>query len=283
VVLMDAPPAHEDCRPFVHVAALFAAAGVALPRPGWTWDDMLTTARMLAAKKVEAIGFETALVRLAPFVWSNDGEIVDDETAPTKVTLDSVPAREAISFLLDLQKTGLDATQRAAQEPEEAFSAGRLAMYLDSRRAVPGFRKTEGLDFDVVGVPKKVAAVSVLHSDGYCVSAASKNTALGHAFAEYAVSTEGASVLARSGRTVPSNSALAESPAFLDPAAKPTSSKVFLDAIPTLRRLPNVAGWNEAEEVTEELLTQLFAGRLSVDAAVRRIEEDTASVLAQAR
>ncbi|CAG9174659.1 aminoglycoside phosphotransferase family protein [Cupriavidus respiraculi] len=32
VIAMDAPPAHEDCRPFIHVAELFGAAGVTVPR-----------------------------------------------------------------------------------------------------------------------------------------------------------------------------------------------------------------------------------------------------------
>ena len=30
-ILMDAPPAHEDCRPFIHVANVFAGAGVHVP------------------------------------------------------------------------------------------------------------------------------------------------------------------------------------------------------------------------------------------------------------
>jgi hypothetical protein len=32
LIAMDAPPAHEDCRPFVHVAGLLAAAGLNAPR-----------------------------------------------------------------------------------------------------------------------------------------------------------------------------------------------------------------------------------------------------------
>lgn len=31
-IIMDAPPQHEDCRPFLHVAKLFAAAGVNVPQ-----------------------------------------------------------------------------------------------------------------------------------------------------------------------------------------------------------------------------------------------------------
>jgi N-acetylmuramate 1-kinase len=32
MIAMDAPPAHEDCRPFVHIAGLMAAAGLNVPR-----------------------------------------------------------------------------------------------------------------------------------------------------------------------------------------------------------------------------------------------------------
>jgi hypothetical protein len=32
LIIMDAPPQHEDCRPFIHVAQLFAEAGVNVPK-----------------------------------------------------------------------------------------------------------------------------------------------------------------------------------------------------------------------------------------------------------
>ncbi len=32
LIVMDAPPEHEDCRPFIHVAQLFGAAGVQVPQ-----------------------------------------------------------------------------------------------------------------------------------------------------------------------------------------------------------------------------------------------------------
>jgi hypothetical protein len=32
LVVMDAPPQHEDCRPFIHIAQLFAGAGVHVPQ-----------------------------------------------------------------------------------------------------------------------------------------------------------------------------------------------------------------------------------------------------------
>lgn len=255
--------------------ALFAQAGVPLPKPTWTWDDLRTTAAALRAKGIKAIGFETSLVRLAPFVWSNGGEVVDDAENPTTVDLSSTEARAALQLLLDLQQTGLSATDRAAQDPEEAFTAGKVAMHLDSRRAVPGFRKTDGLAFDVAPVPTAKSSVSVLHSDGYCVTKAAKNAALAQAFAQFATSGDGAKVLARSGRSVPMTISIAESADFLAPDKLPKSSKVFLDQAVNARALPHVATWNEAEAVTEDILGQLFAGKTTLDEAIADIAAQT--------
>lgn len=273
-------PSNASSMVVYYNPALFAAAGVGLPKAGWTWDDMLTTARALKAKGTSAIGFETALIRLAPFVWSNGGEVVDDPDSPTTVDLGSPRAREALQFLLDLQKTGMSATDRAAQDPEEAFTAGKVAMYLDSRRAVPGFRKTDGLQFDVAPVPTKTASVSVLHSDGYCVAKASKNTALAQAFAAYVVTGDGAAVLAETGRSVPVRTSVATSPAFLAPDKAPKGSQVFLDQLEHVRSLPHTPGWNQAEEVVEEVLGQLFAGRTTLDKAIADIAAATRTELA---
>lgn len=260
---------------------LFAQAGVALPKPGWTWADMLATARALKAKNISAIGFETALIRLAPFVWSNGGEVVDSHDEPTVVDLSSPQAREAMEHLLDLQTTGMSATDRAAQDPEEAFTAGKVAMFLDSRRAVPGFRKTEGLEFDVAPVPTKRTATSVLHSDGYCVTKASDNKALARAFAAFAVTGDGAKVLAEGGRTVPVLKTLARSGSFLAPDKAPKSSQVFLDQLPGVRALPHSPTWNEAEVIAEEVMAQLFAGKLTLDQAIAQIRTGTARELAK--
>jgi multiple sugar transport system substrate-binding protein len=215
-------------------------------------------------------------------VWSNGGEFVDAIERPTVVDLSPAPAREALRFMLDLQTTGQSATDRAAQEPEEAFSAGKIAMYLDSRRAVPGFRKTDGLAFDVAPVPAKKSAVSVLHSDGYCVTKASKNKALARAFAAYAVTGDGARILAETGRAVPALRSLAGSASFLAPGKAPRSSKVFLDQLEAVRPLPHSPAWNEVEEAVEDVLAQLFAGRITMDKAIDEIMTRTKRELAKA-
>ena len=259
---------------------LFQKAGVPLPSNDWTWDDLRTTATALGAKGVESIAFLPAVRTVAPFVWSAGGEFVDDTEKPTKVTLGSAEARSALELLNDLQKTGFDARERAAEDVQDAFGAGKVAMLVDSRRAVPAFRKS-GVAFDVRPLPKGAkGSISLLASDGWCVAKASKNLDAAHAFAAFTVGPVGGKVLAESGRSVPVAKSLATSPAFLAADLPPKSSQVFLDAIPSLRRLPNVAEQNEAEETADDILGQFFGGRLPLDQVASTVEKATAPVYA---
>jgi multiple sugar transport system substrate-binding protein len=123
--------------------------------------------------------------------------------------------------------------------------------------------------------------VSVLHSDGYCVTKAGKNKALAEAFAAYATTGGGANVLAKSGRTVPVQKKVAASADFLGPEA-PKSSQVWLDQIDDARPLPHTPTWNEAEGVTEEILGQLFAGKTTLAKAITDIAAQTKVELANA-
>lgn len=263
---------------------LLRSAGVALPDETWTWDDLERMAQQLSAKGIAAVGFDAEIRTVAPFVWTAGGEVVDDTDEPTAMTLDSPEAQRALTYLTGLQRYGVDATSRAAVEPADQFAAGDLAVFFDSRRAVPSFRKAEGLSFDVRPLPRvdvSRPSVSLLASDAYCVSRASEVRRLAADFASYAVGPEGAVVLARSGRTVPSVKEVAESEAFLDPTQEPASSSVFLDVIPDLRRLPNVAAEDEAEEAANDLLAQLFAGKATLQETVAAVREATSSAYGQ--
>ncbi len=265
---------------------LLRSAGLPVPAAEWTWVDLEQMAKVLAGKGIAAVGYDAEIRTVAPFVWTAGGEVVDDTAAPTAMTLDTPPARKALEYLSGLQQYGVDATSRAAAEPADQFAAGELAVFFDSRRSVPAFRKAEGLSFDVRPLPRADAgtpSVSLLASDAYCVAKGSENSRLAGDFAAYAVGPEGGAVLAKSGRTVPSVKELAMSPAFLDPAQDPASSQVFLDVIPTLRRLPNVGPEDEAEEAANDLLAQYFAGKADLDRTVAEVRKATAAAYGQRR
>ncbi len=265
---------------------LFEQAGLALPEDDWTWDDLEQASRAFDARGIAAFGLDPLVRNVAPFVWTAGGEIVDDTEDPTAMTFDSPEARRALTYLEGLQQYGVDATVRAGNPPDELFAQGELAVFVDSRRSVPAFRNSEGLSFDVRALPRVDAgqpSASLLASDAYCVSKASDVPELAAEFAQYALSPEGGAVLAESGRTVPALEELATSEVFLDPGQQPENSQVWLDIIPELRRLPNVAAQDEAEEAADDLLGQYFAGNADLDRTVGEIRRATAEAYGQDR
>ena len=119
-----------------------------------------------------------------------------------------------------------DAVNEAAEDSESRFQNGRLGMFLNSRRGVPAYREITAFDWDVAPLPRGKQRAGILHADAFCMAAATKEKVATWAFIEYAMSAAGQSILAKSGRTVPSMKSVANSPVFLDPEARPRAARV---------------------------------------------------------
>lgn len=265
--------------------ALFDQAGLERPKAGWTWDDFRSTGEALTKGDVRGIGIEPTIIRLAPFAWSAGGDIVDDPANPTRLDLDNPGARAALELFVSMVEDGLIPTEEevAAQDLETRFTTGKLGMLLSSRREVPAFREVQGLDFDVAPLPVGEEPAGILHSDGYCIAAESDAVEEAAAFVRFATSEDGQTLGALSGRTVPSLTEVAQSGAFLDPVQPPQHSKVFLDAIPTIRRTPVLATWPEIEDVAEQILIRAFyEDGYTIDDAIRDLDAETRSLFEEA-
>lgn len=260
---------------------LFARAGVAPPKPGWTWEEFVATARALTTGEVKGVGIDSSITRMAPFIWSSGGTIVDDDQAPTRTALHEPGARAALEAVVGLIGTGATPSkeQLAAQGLPEQFMTGKLAMFLSSRVEVPALREQQGLDFDVAALPVMGEPASVLHSDAYCVASGSEVTAAAAKFVAYAVGQQGQTVTALGGRTVPSLRSVAMSPAFLSPSRAPASSQVFLDAIPILRHTPVTPSWPEVEDVIGTQLQRAFEDGVPLDEVLAEIQKQADPLL----
>jgi multiple sugar transport system substrate-binding protein len=238
-----------------------------------------------APAAIYGLGVEPTLIRIAPFLWSNRGELVDDHETPTRFTLDSPASKLALREFFALRTTyGVvpPDVEVEAEDDETRFLNGRLAMFLDSRRAVPALREAATFDWDVAPLPTHQDEASILHSDAYCLTRASKEKDAAWRFVEYALGPEGASVVAKTGRTVPSLREVAESEAFLDPALKPRSSHVFLDAVATIRNVPTVSTWPEIEDAAEPILENgMYLGK-PIDEVVADVDAATRPLFARA-
>lgn len=270
--------------------SLFERAGLDPPEPGWNLADFRSTALALKEARdagelpddVDPLGLEPGIIRLAPFVWSSGGNMVDDLDAPTRFTLDEPEARGALEFILGLVRD--DAVvpteeEIASQDLETRFASGKLGMFLSSRRDTPVFREQLELQWDVAGLPVADEPASILHSDAYCFSREAGNLEDAVTFAAYALGDDGQTITALGGRTVPSLRAVAESGAFLDPVQPPESSQVFLDAIPLLRRTPVIPTWPEIEDLSDEILLRAFyEDGYTIDKALADLDRVTRSL-----
>ena len=261
---------------------LFAKAGVALPGSNWTWDQFLQTAQALT-KGTEQYGVTVAtqMIRVAPFVWQNGGDIVDNLANPTKLTFERPESLEALQWFIDLQvkhKVAPDAVQQSAEADEARFLNGRAAMFFESRRFTPTMLEQHLFDWDVAPLPERKTRASILHSDAYLLTAASKNKAAAFAFMEYANGPEGQPVIAGTGRTVPSIKRIAESPVFLNPNAKPANNKVFLEAIPIIKPTINIDTTEQIESIVNAEIKRAFFGQATTAEAIAQMNAKTAEL-----
>ena len=271
---------------------LFEEAGVAEPEPGWKWADMVATAKKLTKDangdgraEVYGLGVEPAIIRVAPFVWSAGGELVDDDENPTHFELDTPEAQNAMADFFELRlldKVIPSEEEVESEDDETRFLNGRLAMLLESRRATPTFRAIDKFDWDVAALPQHEEPASILHADGYCMTEASENKDAAWSFMEFALGPEGATIVSKSGRTVPSLKEVAESDAFLDPTAKPANSQVWLDAIPSIRHVPAISTWPEIEDAVEPMFEEALYKGESIKGLADEVRQSSDPLFARA-
>ncbi len=80
---------------------------------------------------------------------------------------------------------------------------------------------------------------------------------------------------------MPSLIEVSRSKAFLDPTQPPKRARVFLDAIPTIRRVPTISTWPEIEDAAEGVLENgLYRGQRPADVA-RELDRVTRPLFAR--
>jgi multiple sugar transport system substrate-binding protein len=266
---------------------LFDQAGLPYPSSNWDWDGFTETAKALTRDldgdgQVDqyGLGVEPSLFRLAPFIWQNEAPLADDLYAPTRLTLTRPPSLAALEWFVGLRQVHQvvpGRVEEAAQDSESRFIAGTTAMFLNSRRGTPTYREIKTFRWDIAPLPGGKVQAGILHSDAYCLSANAENKDAAWQFIEFANSLQGQSIIARSGRTVPSLIEAAESEAFLQPGTDPERAEIFLDTISTLKLVPVISTWEEIERVASLEIERAFYGEISAEEAaslaVLRTEE----------
>jgi ABC-type glycerol-3-phosphate transport system substrate-binding protein len=79
---------------------LLEEMGVGLPPDNWTWHDLAEISAAMSGGDVHGLGLTPTMVNWLPFLFQAGGSLLNEDH--TAVTLDSDQAREALGFWVDL-------------------------------------------------------------------------------------------------------------------------------------------------------------------------------------
>ena len=231
------------------------------------------------------VWIDPTLQGLAPFIYSGDGQVFDDDREPTSLAFSDDSTREALSQTLEILRdptiTPTNA-QLARATPVQLFKRGELAMIAGFRNLVPQLRDAEDLDFDVLPMPIIDSRATVGDISGLCISADSEVENDAADFIAYAVSDAAIATVAKTGYIVPANTQVAASDDFLAPDDEPANSTVFNASIRYMVVPPFIDQREELVEAVTPLLERLVTapGILDLDLTTEQIDQASQVILA---
>lgn len=255
-------------------------------RDRWTLAEFEAAAQFASRRgDRRGVWIDPTLQGLAPFIYSGDGQVFDDDREPTSLAFSDDSTREALSQTLAiLRNAALTPTnaQLARATPVQLFKRGELAMIAGFRNLVPQLRDTVGLDFDVLPMPTIDTRATVGDISGLCLSAESEVTGDAADFIAYAVSDAAIATVSSTGYIVPANTEVAASSDFLAPDLEPANATVFNTSIRYMEVPPFIDRREELIEAVTPLLERLVTtpGVLDLDLVTEQIDEASRPILA---
>ena len=230
-------------------------------KDGWSLDEFALAAAQPRRPGVRGFSVAPDLEQVAPFIWSEGGEVVDDTDEPTTLTLSDGPSADAMEQLLEIVRNpGLTFSQRALRKKSalQRFKDGQLGMLLAYRGLTPELRADPTLTFDVMPLPRLGSGATIAQMSGLCISESSEHVEEAADLLASLISEDDSSVLAATGYVMPSNLDALNSDAFLQPGQRPLHSDVFTRELRRARMLPSTTTWSAVAGAAAFELNELF-------------------------
>ncbi len=228
---------------------------------GWTLDEFARAAGLARRPGIRGLYVAPDLVQVAPFVWSGGGDLVDDPDNPKSLALSEDSSVTAMRNFLDVVRNPditFDQPALRNRSPVERFKAGKLGMLLGNRDLTPLLRAQQGLNFDVMPLPRAGGAATDASQKGLCIAAKSRHIDKAADLLTYLVSTKSANTLAATGYVQPTNLDAVDGDSFLQRGQRPLHAEVFEREMRHVQPLPRTRYWPDVRRATVAPLTQLF-------------------------
>jgi multiple sugar transport system substrate-binding protein len=266
--------------------SLFKAAGITeLPR---TWEQFQQVAKKLTRDtngdgQIDQYGMflplgkgEFTVFTWLPFMWSGGGELVsgNSQNAAEVALKDNQGAIAALQFWRNLITDGsavLSGPERGYETDD--FLAGKVAMQLSGPWTLGQLQET-GIDFDVLPIPiGQKPATSIGGENLFLFKTTPKRENAAFKFAEYALSEEFQTELARGTGYLPVNIKSRGSAKYQEFIQKLPQVKVFLDQAKYGRSRPIFPGYNRISDSLGRAIESVLLGKNSPSGALQATQQ----------
>ena len=199
----------------------FRAAGLPFPGEGLTWEKLDALAPKLSRRHGDPrapTDYAYELPNPMILFWAFGAHLFDDPVHPTRVTVRSSEAREALDFMRRALASGyvVPSDVQGDQGDYQLFRDGKVALYFNGRWSTPNFEGKTAFDWDVAPIPAGPAGRTTYHGGtALAVWKGSPHAEAAREFVRFYASPEGERIAMRGKRNVPVFRALASSPEFL--------------------------------------------------------------------
>lgn len=137
---------------------MFAAAGIAEPQAGWTWDDLRAAAAQFRDAATNTYGFavdaKPDAFDFEQFYWSNGTQFISDDGTTVDGYMNSAAGAEVLDMFADMIKTEEAVALNIGDDTSGStlFKAGRIAMFQSAMWSMTGIQSS-GINFGVVVLP----------------------------------------------------------------------------------------------------------------------------------
>jgi len=248
---------------------------------GWTLDEFARAAGLARHPGVRGLYVSPDLAQVAPFIWSGGGDLVDDPDAPKSLALSEDSSATALRNFLDVVRNPdltFDQAALRKSSPVQRFKAGRLGMLLGTRDLTPVLRAQQGLNFDVMPLPRAGGAATDATQKGLCIAAESDHVSAAADLLTFLVSTKSADALAATGYVQPTNLDAVNGDSFLQRGQRPLHAEVFERELRHVQPLPRTRYWPVVRRATVAPLSHLYYDTFIEPLADRLAAIDQASV-----
>jgi multiple sugar transport system substrate-binding protein len=247
-------------------------AGVTSPPA--TWDDLAADAKLLKDKGGAkwGIGLGTKNNQeYFPFLWSNGGQIMDDQG---KFQLNSPQAVEALTFYQSFFKDGL--APKSVPEGFDitpAFVSGTHPMFFSGPWHIGLLTKAGGSGFDdkmaLAPIPKKVSSTSWVGGGNLVVYKDSKNKDLAWKFVQYLTDPATQVDWYKEVTDLPAVTAAWDDATLKDDP----NVAAFGEQLKDTKAPPSIPTWSEISEAINDSLEKMTTGNLDPQAAADQMQQ----------